>query len=491
MPSRCRHFDMGQLTMYALSAPLIIDWNANINHPATYGGYLHSKVFYERSLASISVSAWDSPEASIRGGDYDPFYYGWPDDSSRSESVPNFNQASYASSVSLVRDTLLDSWKRAVTLVSRTPDRPIIFVRDEFTGPGAGEAKVLSWWVEASGEMETPAGPMTPPPRFYSRDDTSSELPSATPAASFPAGEYRRFGFSGNQFPLHRAGGIDFDVHVDAGNAVDAPQFVVGAWSTQALSGREDYESDHLRGDTYRDRQSVIRVRSRASSLGTVFLPVEKGSFAAAGVVRRAPCGTLVTRADVGDRACFSAAGYSYADGLSVSVASYGVAPVWVDSELGTAARLAVEGGAAEVTCDLVLGTARVTLLGPAGTRMVTIACLGAAVAFAQDDNPMSVGNQFTFVYAGGFTVQYSFVALPTNTSIASETYRDPQEAMRVAADGYAGLLVLRRTGLAFACRSTAKGSSCMSLAADGGTKWTGECHGCELVRRIAPPALV
>ena len=51
-----RHYDDGQVSIYAHSAPLAIDWNANLYYPETPGRFMHNSIVYDSELAMSLVA---------------------------------------------------------------------------------------------------------------------------------------------------------------------------------------------------------------------------------------------------------------------------------------------------------------------------------------------------------------------------------------------------------------------------------------------------
>ena len=60
-PGGHRHADDGQVSIYALSAPLAIDWNPNLYYPETGGRIMHNSIVYDSELSPSLWSA-DQPD---------------------------------------------------------------------------------------------------------------------------------------------------------------------------------------------------------------------------------------------------------------------------------------------------------------------------------------------------------------------------------------------------------------------------------------------
>ncbi len=120
-----RHADHGSVVMYALGAPLSVNWGP-IYYPHVAGGYMHSMVIPEDKLGR----RWDADSPPLDGVDV------W-----RKSRLEGFTSqpASGMSRASFQCGEL--KWTRAVHLLRGEPDRPIIILRDRFDGAGADRAR--------------------------------------------------------------------------------------------------------------------------------------------------------------------------------------------------------------------------------------------------------------------------------------------------------------------------------------------------------------
>lgn len=242
-----RHWDHGTLVLYALGHPLACDWGA-IYTPHTPGAYLHSTVLLESALGF----AWDQ--------DSPPLNTTSPWRDSTQEAFTSWPEGAYSRSAFRAGET---TWTRELIVVRADPARPVIILRDRFAGPGATEPKVLSLNLMATGAVETPAGPVTPPERFHpatehNPQDPAHQRPSATKPFELPAGA-ARLGFTGR-----------YDVDVDVISVGAAPrQALLGNWGVNAWGG-------HI--TEREERQHILRVRSSEAELVTVLLPRRRGA---------------------------------------------------------------------------------------------------------------------------------------------------------------------------------------------------------------------
>src|SRR5262249_6090674 len=114
----------------------------------------------------------------------------------------------------------------------------------------------------ANGDVETPAGRVTPPMRSWK---ANKQLPSAGKALSLPAG-ISRFGFAGQWL-------IDWDLYTVAR---EPQQAEIGNWAHGWNNAREMLAFRQANGRDFEERQHILRVRG-AGPLRTVILPYRKG----------------------------------------------------------------------------------------------------------------------------------------------------------------------------------------------------------------------
>jgi len=240
-----RHHDYGSIVLYALAKPLSTDWSA-IYTPHAPGGYVHSMVLPEAAIGH----AWDKDGALLTAGSG-----AW--NGSIQAVFETSADFAYARA-SFQGNNLV--WTRAVAVARPAPDRPVIVIRDRFSGPNAAEPKVASVNLMAVGPVETPHGPIEPPVRTHPnahRLDDPSVLPSATRPMALSAG-VNAFTFTGR-----------YDVDATVFVISDEPQqALLGHWGNTAWGGAV----------TERDeRQHILRVRG-TGPFTTVIVPWRRGS---------------------------------------------------------------------------------------------------------------------------------------------------------------------------------------------------------------------
>ncbi|MBC8872199.1 MAG: hypothetical protein H8E44_22430 [Planctomycetes bacterium] len=258
-----RHSDNGSVVIYALGAPLSVDWGP-IYYPHVHGGFLHSLVLPE----SAAGHPWDADDVPLDVGDR------WfAADPQGFETGAN---SAHVKSRYRMGDDL--EWVRSVRLIHVLPDLPIIAIHDQFTGQQADSSKILTFNLMATGPVVTPTGTVTPPERTHARETHSPgksghELPSAGRVLELPVG-VNRLGFTGQAWRSHPTGGIDFDLYVATDSVTKAH---VGNWahlwhpSTEQAQFRAANETER-----FEERQHILRIRGDGA-FTTLIVPWRKG----------------------------------------------------------------------------------------------------------------------------------------------------------------------------------------------------------------------
>ncbi len=254
-----RHNDNGNLLIYALGAPLSVDWGP-IYYPRVEGGMLHSIVLPETNLQE----PWDAPSMPVSAGTTTGGVPYW----SSTEHLPfdsRDDRASMGARFHWRHAKQPLSWQRLVSLEKGTS--PIIRIEDSFDGEGAaGTAFVSTLLLMAEGPVETPFGPIEPEVRLYdNRDVKHQELPSASPGRELAAGRHR-FRFTG-QFL------IDFDLYVEVSEAAAVS---LGNWGHTWHPSREARQFQKATGKPFSETQHILRVRT-SGPLRYTIVPYLKG----------------------------------------------------------------------------------------------------------------------------------------------------------------------------------------------------------------------
>lgn len=277
------HSDQGTAVIYALGAPVSVDWGS-MYEPRAAGAFFHSLSLPESAIGH----PWDQDSPPLEAGGAWGTYAGTKtaQDEFRAEPGGGWARATMTAPGGKY------SWTRAVSLAALRDDLPVIAVQDSWSGDAAAVAKVFTLNLMAEGEVETPGGRVTPSPRMWGhgeRQGGKKELPSAGPVFDLPAGPVR-LGFRGQSWKAHPAGGVDWDVFVVSPEPLKAH---VGnwanAWSPEAHAFQE------ANGRPYEERQHILRLRG-SGGFRVFVVPYLKG---------RKP-GDLAVRADGGDVAVSS-----------------------------------------------------------------------------------------------------------------------------------------------------------------------------------------
>lgn len=339
-----RHNDDGQVTIYAHSAPLAIDWNPNLYYPHVSGGFQHNRVVRESEIGQ----AWNADNPSLDAGT------NWG--TAQQTAFSSFANSSDAETAFVASDGT--AWTRRVTTIAPDLQYPVIYIRDHFTGAGAASSKVLTWNLMAHGSVDTPAGQYTPIPRLNTSGSSKpNALPSNGPDYALLSGP-QHFLFTGQNWAAHATKGIDWDLYL----VPDGPQsFYIGSWGHNMHAGREMGEYLATNGSTFQESQYILRVRG-TGSFATVILPYRKGE-ALARTVTEEPCGIHISQPQ--ETTCISESWYQWAGRSGKILTTFDARPAHFDD-------ISVTGGPTEV----ILGAeaATITASGLGGARLITLA---------------------------------------------------------------------------------------------------------------------
>ena len=263
------HNDLGELVIYLLGAPLAIDWGP-IYTPRVGGGVMHSTVIQESAFGQ----RWDKDVASLDNGVGFSGHYGnhGVGEATSLDVFPNGRRmVSTIKSGSGENQTV---WVRTVSLVNSDPQLPVLFIRDTFSGKDAAVPKIWSMNLMAEGEVETPAGKQTPPPRTFPASDKATDpatqMPSAGPVFPLSPG-VNRLGFTGQKWKGHPSGGIDWDIYVIPS---EPQQAQIGNWANSSAPCGGEFQA--AQGRTFEERQHILRVRG-TGTFTTAIVPWKKG----------------------------------------------------------------------------------------------------------------------------------------------------------------------------------------------------------------------
>jgi hypothetical protein len=354
-----RHDDRGAVVIYALGAPLALDWGSTYS-PHVPGSFLHNMVVPVSSLKH----PWGQDSPPLSGGS------GWR--GSRQEAFLAFGASAHA--VSSFRQGEQITWTRSVTSIHPRADRPILVIRDSFAGPQAAAEKVATLCLAADGDAQTPAGKVTPAGRTH-KGGPQGELPSAGEPFALPKGA-SRLQFTGQNWPAHPSKGIDWDLYVIADRDQQA---LIGNWAHCWHPGREASEFQRANGRAFEERQHILRVKG-TGGFTMLLLPFRKGARPDAKVELDGDVVAIAAGADV---LRIAPSWWSLrAEGQTILAA--------LDAQAASAGEVSVKGGPAEVAVrkDHV----RITLHGPAGVRKIKLP--GAWRAAGPKDERVSIAQE-------------------------------------------------------------------------------------------------
>ena len=246
------HADQGEVVLYALGAPLSLDWGSTYE-PRVDGAFAHSVALPEKILGH----AWDKPDPPMNAG-----LQAWGTYAGTKTTREAF-RADPRGGWARARMRSPDGsfiWTRAVSLGMFAEDMPVIALQDTFEG--AEGPKVFTLNLAAEGDVETPGGRVTPPPRMWGNDSVAAarklpkELPSAGSVFALPTG-LSRLRFTGQAWKAHPSGGIDFDVYVFADREQQAQ---IGNWAHAWHPQGETELFEQANGRPFEERQHILRI---------------------------------------------------------------------------------------------------------------------------------------------------------------------------------------------------------------------------------------
>jgi hypothetical protein len=313
------HEDNGNVAIYALGAPLSVDWGSMYDPPSP-GAMMHNAPVPEGKLKT----SWDGEAPSE--------WIGARWEGAEQEAFESFAHSSYARARFRQPDGAV--WRRSVYSIHPDASLPVVVIRDQFEGAGAQAAKILSFNVMATGPVETPAGRVAPPSSAQALGEGLS-----------------RFGFAG----VPQAGRVatDADIYVSG-----AGQALIGHWVHHFAPTWEQGEFQQANKRPFEEGQHILRLRGTAGFL-LVLLPHRHNETRTERVTES---GSSVTVKTDDETLTFDADGWSFAGPQGSGGASFGAGSA-------SAGDLGVSGGPAEVF--YADGQTTVTIHGPAGQRTV------------------------------------------------------------------------------------------------------------------------
>jgi len=353
------HEDNGTVVMYALGAPLSLDWGSTYS-PQTPAGFMHSLVLPESTLRF----AWNQDNPPLDGG-------GLRWRHANQQAFESFSASGHVSATYEAPNGT--TWTRSVYSIHPDENYPILIIRDGFSGPEANAEKILTLNLMADGPVATPEGPVTPPTRLYSSREGPKQLPSASPVVSLKAG-LNHFGFTGQWL-------INWDLYTFSAQSAQA---LMGCWSHNWHPNREQGEFAKANGRPFEEKQYIFRAKT-TSDFSVLLLPYRKGQ-AKEPEVKMEGAKIVVSRG--GWTATLQDDCYVYADAHRILLTTFG-------STLCEASGISIQGGPAEI--DVERNRAVITAHGVPGLRT-----MGLPGAWNANGPIVMRGDKYLLNYRGG-----------------------------------------------------------------------------------------
>jgi hypothetical protein len=366
-----RHYDDGQISSYAHSAPLAIDWNANLYSPETPGRFMHDSIVYDSELSH----AWSADSPLLT--DAETLF----SNPANTEFAAFQNSTSSTGTFTASDGTV---WTRTARTMDFDKSYPVIYVYDSFSGPSASTGKTLTWNMMATGSVSTPSGAVTPPARFSAGCQTvPGQLPSS--GLVYPlAGGLQQFNFTGVSWPKHATGGINWDLFTVP--ASGSAQFTLGNWGHGCHATREANEFKTANGVNFSEVQDILRVHD-SGPFTTVILPYRKTEAPARTVTQQA-CGIQIVQG--GETTCFNNSAAMFTNGSQSILTVY-------DSSTQASFGITLSGGPQEAVVQS--GQVIWTIGGAeAGTRTLTLPGNWVPNTSVSQSSP----GVYTYNYPGG-----------------------------------------------------------------------------------------
>jgi hypothetical protein len=352
-----RHVDQGSVVLYALGAPLSLDWGSTYE-PQVAGGFMHNMVL---PMATLGVGNGGAPPQETHGWNHDgpplnSAYLVWgvpPWGESTQDGFLSFGTGSYARAHFTSAGGTV--WTRSTYSIYPNESYPIILIRDTFGGTNGTASKVFTLNMAAQGHVDTPAGRVSPTLRTYNHqwhaDQSKKELPSAGRVFSLSPGP-NRLGFTGQWL-------IDWDLYVLS----DEPQQAhIGNWGHNWHPAKELGEFKQANGRDFEERQHILRIAG-GGPFNVLILPYRKGEKRKNLQVRREGSKTVI--ATEKDTTVIGRNFFTYHNSQQSVLTAF-------DKEPATATGISTVGGPLEIVVRA--GNANITLQGSQGSRKVALA---------------------------------------------------------------------------------------------------------------------
>jgi hypothetical protein len=342
-----RHNDQGEVILYALGAPLSLDFGS-MYAPRSSGGLMHSIALPESWLGR----AWDADNVPLDVPAGPGGRSSWWN--TQAGPFASFSESSWSGARFSSSDSRTDArWQRTVRFLHPDPAHPIIVIDDVFTGKALTNKPVVSTFnMMAQGAVATPTGSVTPLERLHTPDQntTPDKLPSTSPVSPLAAG-LNKFGFTGQWI-------IDWDVYTEA--AVPMQAFI-GNWGHKWHPSGEQNQFVKAQGRPFEERQHILRLRGQ-DTMRMIILPFRKGERPDNLTVTKQNADTVIQSGSL--TLTLTANGFFCENGERKNLTSFGAEPV-------EAFGITLKGGPSEVWMASTNGTLQIS--GGEGDRTIKL----------------------------------------------------------------------------------------------------------------------
>ena len=307
------HEDNGTVVIYALGAPLSVDWGSMYSPPSP-GAFMHSVAVPETALPF----PWDTTATPL-----EQIGFRWQN--ATQQAFESFPASGYVRATYETKGATAVRWTRSVYSIHPDEDNPIIAIQDNLEGPHITTLNLMA-------EPESPAPPLAP---------------SLAP------------------FRLTTPWLINCDLY--AFTAAPA-QTVIREWSHQWHPNREQNEFAKANGRPFEERQSIFRLRTTGTST-FLLLPWRKDHPRDASVHHD---GVRTTISWNGATAALDPDCYSYTQGATTILTAFGPAPCHAAGIAveGGATEIRIQAGRTTITAHGPAGVRTVTLPGSPPRRL-------------------------------------------------------------------------------------------------------------------------
>lgn len=252
-----RNDDRGAVMMYALGAPMVLQYG-NFYNPYIQGGHMQNII-----IPQTQFPEWNNTSSQ-------PFLLPQTLSWYTSEHEDYFDFGNSSSS-SVLMDNLGTHWHRKFYQFNANDDVPIFVVKDSLNDNSNDYIWNMSF--TSDGTVSTPGGDVDPPARLWDYQSGPNEQPAASAEIALSSGSLHKFDFTGINWVDHPAGGIDFEVYSEANVAQSA---TLSEWAHTFIPIPEAQEFLATNSSSFEERQQMLRIRGK-EHFYTIMVPYYKG----------------------------------------------------------------------------------------------------------------------------------------------------------------------------------------------------------------------